>query len=49
MDVQSVSNLLSIITIAACFVQKIPQIITLNELKSASGISTLSLLMELTR
>lgn len=44
---QNISNSLSIVTILACFVQKIPQILTLKKLKLANGISLMSLLLEL--
>lgn len=49
MDIQTIANTLSIITIAACFILKIPQILNLLALKSATGISILGLLLELTR
>lgn len=46
---QHFSNLLSVITIAICFILKIPQIITILKVKSAKGINTVGLLMELSR
>ncbi|XP_043289889.1 solute carrier family 66 member 3 [Venturia canescens] len=48
MYLQSIANALSIITIASCFILKVPQIINLIKLKTAVGISMLSLLLELT-
>lgn len=42
-------NLLSIVTVAICFVQKVPQILTLKRLKSARGMSLVGLLLELYR
>ncbi|KAF7993774.1 hypothetical protein HCN44_010369 [Aphidius gifuensis] len=44
---QNISNLLSIVTIGACFVQKIPQILILKKKKKTNGISLTSLLLDL--
>ena len=49
MYLQTIANSLSIITIASCFVLKVPQILNLIKLNSAAGISVLGLLLELTR
>lgn len=43
------ADLLSIFTIAMCFTLKVPQIFNLISLKSAKQISTLGLLLEITR
>jgi len=44
-----ISDVLSVITILLCFIQKIPQIVNLFKLKSAVGINLYALLLELTR
>jgi hypothetical protein len=44
-----ISDVLSVITISLCFIQKIPQIVNLIKLKSAVGINLYALLLELTR
>jgi hypothetical protein len=44
-----ISDVLSVITISLCFIQKIPQIVNLVKLKSAVGINLYALLLELTR
>ncbi|XP_072748906.1 solute carrier family 66 member 3 [Anoplolepis gracilipes] len=45
---QQFADLLSLITIGMCFVLKVPQILKLISVKSADGISTLGLFLELT-
>lgn len=42
-----IADLLSLITIASCLVSKVPQIQTVQQLKSATGLSLNGLLMEL--
>lgn len=42
-----IADLLSLITIASCLVSKVPQIQTVHQLKSATGLSLNGLLMEL--
>ncbi|XP_063239519.1 solute carrier family 66 member 3 [Bacillus rossius redtenbacheri] len=42
-----ISDVLSVITIALCFILKIPQILNIIKLKSAKGISLKALLLEL--
>jgi len=44
-----ISDVLSVITVLLCFIQKIPQIANLVKLKSAVGINLYALLLELTR
>ncbi|XP_055688165.1 solute carrier family 66 member 3 [Lutzomyia longipalpis] len=41
-----IADILSIITIASCLVSKVPQIRTIEQLKSARGISTTALILE---
>lgn len=43
------SDGLSVITIAICFILKVPQILKVLQVKQARGISVFGLLMELTR
>nr|XP_022906985.1 PQ-loop repeat-containing protein 3-like [Onthophagus taurus] len=45
---ETTADFLSVITIAICFILKIPQIITVLKLKHARGINLIGLLMELT-
>lgn len=42
-----IADLLSLITIASCLISKVPQIQTVRQLKSATGLSLNGLLMEL--
>ncbi|RZC35419.1 PQ-loop repeat-containing protein 3 [Asbolus verrucosus] len=44
---QFVSDILSVITIATCFILKIPQILSILKVKNANGINLVGLLMEL--
>lgn len=44
---QAISDFLSIITIATCFILKIPQILNIIKVKNAHGINLIGLLMEL--
>lgn len=46
---QTLSDVLSIITITICFILKIPQILNVISVKSAKGLNLIGLLMELTR
>ncbi|KAK0174280.1 hypothetical protein PV327_011034 [Microctonus hyperodae] len=48
MNIQTIADAFSIMTIVACFILKIPQILSLLTLKSAKGISKLGLMLELT-
>uniref|UniRef100_A0A6B2EED3 Solute carrier family 66 member 3 n=1 Tax=Phlebotomus kandelakii TaxID=1109342 RepID=A0A6B2EED3_9DIPT len=41
-----IADILSLITIASCLVSKVPQIRTIEQLKSARGISTTALVLE---
>ncbi|KRT84663.1 hypothetical protein AMK59_1997, partial [Oryctes borbonicus] len=45
--IQAFADLLSVITIATCFLLKVPQILTLLKVKHARGINIIGLLMEL--
>ncbi|XP_034943267.1 solute carrier family 66 member 3 [Chelonus insularis] len=46
-NLNTIGNFLSIITITACFVIKVPQILNLFAAKSVTGISLFSLILEL--
>lgn len=46
---QVFADALSIITISSCLILKFPQILSINRVKSAEGISIYSLLLELSR
>lgn len=43
------ADFLSIVTIAICFILKIPQIINILKVRNAQGISILGLILELSR
>uniref|UniRef100_A0A1B6M2M9 Solute carrier family 66 member 3 n=1 Tax=Graphocephala atropunctata TaxID=36148 RepID=A0A1B6M2M9_9HEMI len=45
--IQIFSDILSIITISSCLILKVPQILSIHRLKSASGINIYGLLLEL--
>lgn len=48
-NLQLISDFLSLITISMCFVSKIPQIMNVIRVKNAKGINLVGLLMELSR
>ncbi|XP_065161783.1 solute carrier family 66 member 3 [Atheta coriaria] len=47
MVLEAISDFLSVITIATCFIQKIPQVINIVRVKNARGINLTGLIMEL--
>lgn len=49
MVLEAISDFLSVITIATCFIQKIPQVINIVRVKNARGINLTGLIMELCR